>query len=398
MNILLATEVIQPGGAETFVLRLSQELHQRGHKVWLFVFYRNHFNKDIYQNLAKDVQLVFPKIPNATLLRKIDSLLFRLCIDYSFTNRHIKKGLELMLENRKIDVVHSHLLKVDKLCLEAATKHRVPVVTTIHGDYLQFYNKLEQKQPIPLLNYEYKAKSNLKQLSKVVCISDKQISFMDKNFSAFTQGKVEKIYNGYTGHIQLQRDAVRKSLDIPTEAFVFGMVSRGIASKGWETAIKAFEQLNNPNTHLVLVGGGDYLHHLKSEYAGNTRIHFTGHNDNPINMINIFDVGLLPTTYPSESLPTVVIEYLYCGKPVIASDAGEISYMISREGKDAGVIVPIVHETVSENKVSEAMQRYTNDPQFYNLHKENTAYCFEQFEMNKCVDRYMQIYAEAAKQ
>jgi len=175
------------------------------------------------------------------------------------------------------------------------------------------------------------------------------------------------------------------------------MVSRGIASKGWETAINAFQQLKDNNAHLVLVGHSDHLHDLKKQYGSDTRIHFAGHSDNPVNMIHAFDAGLLPTTYPSESLPTVVIEYLFCHKPVIASEAGEIKNMICRDGKEAGIIIPISNDKVPADEVSTAMKRYINEAQFYNLHKGNTAFCFEQFEMDKCIDRYTEVYANAGK-
>src|SRR6185437_13149544 len=93
-------------------------------------------------------------------------------------------------------------------------------------------------------------------------------------------------------------------------------------------------QLNTEKAHLVLVGESTYLQTLKNNFAQHQTIHFIGESKNPLEWVNIFDVGLLPSTYASESLPTVVIEYLCCNKPVIASDAGEIVNMIQCDGKD----------------------------------------------------------------
>ena len=176
------------------------------------------------------------------------------------------------------------------------------------------------------------------------------------------------------------------------------MVSRGIAEKGWQVAIDAFQQLNNNKTHLVLTGSSDYITSLKEKYKAEKRIHFTGHADNPINWINIFDVGLLPSTYPSESLPTVIIEYLYCGIPVIASDAGEIVNMTGQGVYPAGIIVPIKNGKVDVGQFSHAMSSYIDNKELYNRHKENAASCYQMFDMNKCVKAYTQVYEQAINQ
>ena len=186
MNILLATEVIHPGGAETFILRLAASLQKTGHNVHLFIFYKDGFNDKLYNILAPNVPITKANIPNSFLLRKIDSAFFRLNIDYIFRIQHIKKPLSKVITEHKPEVIHSHLLKTDSVCLDVAAEHNIPVVNTIHGDYLQFYNKTQNNVPIPLLNYQQKATHNLKRLNKVVCISDKQLAFFKENFSEET--------------------------------------------------------------------------------------------------------------------------------------------------------------------------------------------------------------------
>ncbi|MBW7914596.1 MAG: glycosyltransferase family 4 protein, partial [Taibaiella sp.] len=392
MNIILASEVIHPGGAETFILRLAQALKRQGHDARVFVFYNHLLNRELCKILAPEVEIVAANIPMARLLGKIDGLIFRLGIDYSIRSYFIRKSLKRLIQEQKTNIIHSHLLKVDKLCVDVAYPQHIPVVNTIHGDYLQFFEKTNKGIHIPLLNYLNKAKNNLEKLSAVVCISDKQVSFFDREFAEQTKGKVSKIYNGYEGKITEERSALRKQLGIAEEDFVFGMVSRGIAEKGWEVAIEAFLQLKNSVTHLVLTGSGDYISSLKEKYASEKRIHFTGHADNPINWINIFDVGLLPSTYPSESLPTVIIEYLCCGIPVIASDAGEIVNMTGQQANPAGIIIPIKEGRVKAMPVSDAMSKYLTDKALYMEHKANAAYCYRMFDMEKCVDAYTKVY------
>lgn len=395
MNILLTTEVIHPGGAETFVLRLSSALQYAGHNVQILIFYKKGFNKKLYNLLAPDVPLSFAEIPAPSFLRKVDSFFLKSSTDYSIRDRFIKQTIKKIIEQNDIEVIHSHLLKVDRLCIEVAREKNIPVVTTIHGDYLQFFNKTRQQIPIPLVNYDRKALSNLKQLKKIVCISDKQIEFFNNNFSEDTKGKIVKIYNGYDGYPEQARKTLRKRLNIQETDMVFGMVSRGIAEKGWEVAINAIQKLNNPHIHLVLIGESDYLVGLSEKYKSETQVHFIGHSDKPLDWITMMDVGLLPTTYASESLPTVIIEYLCCHIPSIASDAGEIINMLQINSKPAGIIVPIKNNSVSVDEVAAAMQRYITDAGLYATHKKNAILCYEQFDMNKCIESYLATYQDA---
>ena len=135
MNIILASEVIHPGGAETFILRMAQALYKNGHDVRVFVFYNEMLNCELCKLIAPDVTVVPANIPAHTVLRKIDSLLFRLKIDFSLRNIFIKKSLKRLITQHRTEVIHSHLLKVDALCLDVADEEKIPVVNTIHGDY-----------------------------------------------------------------------------------------------------------------------------------------------------------------------------------------------------------------------------------------------------------------------
>lgn len=395
MNIILASEVIHPGGAETFILRLAKALHESGHNVRVFVFYKHLLNRELCNIIAPGVTVTPAKIPAAGLLSKIDGLLFRLNIDFSLRYIYIKRSLKKTIQEQKTEVIHSHLLKVDALCLDVAIDANIPVVHTIHGDYLQFFEKTAKRIPIPLLNYREKAQYNLDRVAQTVCISEKQLSFFKTNFLKETHGKLEKIYNGYKATVTEEPTKLREQLGLKEEDFVFGMVSRGIPDKGWQVAIDAFIQLNRTNAHLVLTGSGDYLASLKEQYRENKNIHFTGHSDNPVNWINIFDVGLLPSTYPSESLPTVIIEYLYCNIPVIASDAGEIMNMTGQAQHPAGIIVKIEDGKIDATLVKDAMSRYMNDKELYVMHQQNAAKCYTMFDMDKCVQAYTTAYKKA---
>jgi glycosyltransferase involved in cell wall biosynthesis len=396
MTILMATEVIQPGGAETYVLRMAESLQKKGHKVSIFLFYKDQYNQELHLSIAPNVEVTPARIRFSKLVKKFDSLLFKLNIDYSLRNNAIKNSLKKVIKRIQPNVIHSNLLKVDRICCNAAAVYHIPVVTTIHGDYLQFFNKLRSKKRIPLHNYKEKAIKNLQELKKIVCISDKQIAFFHDVFPEETSGKLVKIYNGFTGNgLNANTGDLRQRLKIELNDFVFVMASRGIKEKGWDVAINAFINLKKKNMHLILVGQSDYLKKLKEKYSTYRNIHFAGHSNNPMEWISICNAGLLPSTYASESLPTAVIEYLYCGIPVIASDAGEIRNMLTYNGNEAGIVIPIINDKIAVTDVTTAMEKYIDDKSLYDLHRSNTALCSKNFDMDKCISGYLNVYNEA---
>jgi len=392
MNILITVETLLTGGAETFSLRLAQAL-SKTNSVVLYRFYADLIDQDIVSKLAPDVKLVAFSSVFDSLLRKLDSAFIKLKIDLSLRNWFIKKDLKRIINKEKIEVIHSNQFKVDYVVTIVAAKNRIPVVTTIHGDYLQFWHQ----PPASLPFYRQKLIQCVTKTDFITCISERQLTFFKKEVQPLIPKKISlvKIYNGYPYNPAMltNGEESKSKLSIPEDSFIFGMVSRGIPDKGWESAIQAFIALNASGTHLILVGDSPYLSELKGSYQAYQNIHFVGYAANPLFWISTFNVGLLPSVYASESLPTVVIEYLFCSKPVIASDVGEIANMLaSNTPEAAGMVVPVVKNKVSLELLQKAMLRYLQEPDLYRLHAAHTKSAAAKFDMQTCINLYMQLY------
>jgi len=397
LKILIATEVIHPGGAETFILRLSQALHEKGHDVTIYNFHGDIFHRELRNRTAPDVPVVCAPYPCASFGRLVDALLRKAGIDRSLRNYFIKKRLRRFLAKKKPDVIHSHLFKTDVLCCKVAAGN-TPVVSTQHGDYTMYYNLQASGKKISILNFQKKLVFVLKELRHIVCISKEQEDFFEDVIPALgiQPAAVSKIYNGYATALPSATSVTRARMGIPTDAFVFGMVARGIPSKGWEELVAAFLKLGKPNTFLLLVGGSDYVDALREKYKEHPQIIFSGTVTNPIDWIRLFDVGILPSYFGSESLPTVIMEYLFCGKPVIATRIGEVPRMISHQQQTAGLLVEIVNGTTDVDQLHNCMLQLSTDNDLYNSLKTATAKCFEQFDMNSCVAKYEEIYRQCS--
>ena len=71
----------------------------------------------------------------------------------------------------------------------------------------------------------------------------------------------------------------------------------------------------------------------------NPLIHTVGQKSNVRDYFAASDMGFLPSRYKGESFPLVVIESLLSGKPVLASDIGEVRYQLTTSNdKIAGVL------------------------------------------------------------
>lgn len=393
MKILLTTDVIHAGGAETFVLRLGQGLINSGHEVIVVPLYKNRIDLNIHKVLAPDVRLVPIGFRMLRLVQLFDGLLRKLSIDFSLLTSIFSRRLERIIKLEEVQVVHSHLFTADRVAVTAGKAAGVPVVTTLHGDYIHYHFISSEGKKIPFLNYGQKLEYVLKSFSQIVYISDRQNEFLKQLFGPCVL-PLKKIYNGYDLPGPKQWPG-RKRLGIPEDVFVFGMVARGIPGKGWEEAISSFLELGLQKTCLVLVGESKYVFGLKAIYKDDPRIIFVGYSPNPIIYINHFDVGIFTSTIYSESLPTVIIEYLSCQVPVITVDISECRKMVEADGASAGVVVPLKNGQVDIMKFCGAMRLIMQDKSLLEHYKLLTPIAYQKFAMRGCVEQYEASYLQA---
>ena len=100
--------------------------------------------------------------------------------------------------------------------------------------------------------------------------------------------------------------------------------------KGWAEAVEAIIQargLCDADIHLILLGDGpEYDRLLDNDLP--QYIHLEGFKRNVRSYFATSQFGFLPSKFRGESFPLVIIECLQTGRPVLASDIGEVSYML----------------------------------------------------------------------
>lgn len=279
----------------------------------------------------------------------------------------------------------------DKLSYQAFADTDVNRIISMHGCY---ENILDNPEIDPF--FDENVDKMLTSASHVVYTAEKNRRvFNERNINI--GDRLTKIDNGFL--LGDYPTKTRKELGIGNKDFVFGLVARGIPEKGYEQAINGINYVNQKvknKAHLVLVGSGEYIDGLKAKYTSD-HIHFIDNTTEPLEWIgweDIFDVGILPSYFKSESMPTAVIEMLFLGKPIISTDIGEIKSMLI-DGKDeAGIVIQLKNGKPDQTKLNEAMLEMIKNPKRLEMYKKNTKKLSNRFDMDKCINAYRKLIEE----
>lgn len=382
MKILLLSETLAVGGAETFVIRLANALADR-HEVVIAVMHGHQVEPQLAAQLDSRVRLERLKLPGELWLWRADRLVQRVGADLSSLRWLQRRWLKRLLDRERVDVIHSHLFKADRLAAQVRPRAS-PMprhVVTMHGDYAPY---LHGHADSFMLHARAWMERVLGSADAVVAICRDHLEHLSREFPV-VRSRLHLIYNGHSA------TADRRSVPLPEDKFLFGMVSRGVEQKGWSVAVDAFRALGRDGAALVLVGEGPAIARLRE--AQPSGVIFAGFSATPLDWIVRFDVGLLPTLFPHESLPTAIIEYLACAKAVIATDVGEIGTMLhAPDGKEAGVLLPFDCQTIRVEELTAAMARLMDDPASRAAMAQAAAAAFSRFDMDRCVGAYEALY------
>ena len=184
---------------------------------------------------------------------------------------------------------------------------------------------------------------------KIVTVSQAVASYVNKS-PFIKEGQVQVIYNGVdnTVYHPMQASAVREKFGIPEDALVIGMVGRVNAWKGQGNFLEAVTPIleHNPNSVAFLAGSAfageewrvEELESKISKSSVASQIKRIEYYEHTTELYNMFDIFVLPSTNP-DPLPTVVLEAMACGKPVVGYRHGGVCEMV-KEGVNGLLATP----------------------------------------------------------
>lgn len=190
------------------------------------------------------------------------------------------------------------------------------------------------------------------------------------------------------------REETRKEYNIKENEIVIGVVGRLSEQKDPMTMIKAFELVHkeNKNTRLMYVGSGELEEEVKKYARENNisdKVIITGWVNNVEKYIPAFDIAVLPSKW--EGFGLVLIEYMACDKPIIATNVGGIKDIIKNE--ENGLLV----EGENEKQLYEAIKRYIKDKKILiDILKKNKRY-IEKYNITSLIKQHQNILIECKK-
>lgn len=210
---------------------------------------------------------------------------------------------------------------------------------------------------------------------------------------------IEVIYNGVDNKVynpNNETDYLRKEFNIPKEAIIVGMIGRINAWKGQSDFLKSLDIVleKNKNVYAMLVGGvfdGEEwrLDEIKSQISrmkNRDRVVMSDYREDVKNIQSLYDIFILPSINP-DPLPTVVLEAMASGTPVIGYNHGGICEMIV--DNECGYLV----EVGDINKMANAIMYLLNDSKKLKTFSENALKRQKQyFSLNSYIDNFEKIY------
>lgn len=275
-------------------------------------------------------------------------------------NRDASRQIIHLLRDNRIDLAHLHIYygKLTSSILPVLKSCDVPIVQTLHEYKLvcpvytmhdkkgvchscsdnKFYMSLIKK--CNRNSYARSAVSMVESYCSILAGSQKlvdcfiTVSDFQKNEilkMGFDEDKIQTVHNF------IEYKNYRVELSNQGYFLYFGRVEK---IKGVEVLLKAFEILKN--IKLIILGDGEYLIYAKNYCKENNmnNVEFVNHVEPE--RVAKYVQGAIATISPStwyETFGLTLLESLSCGKPVIASDIGGMTEILT-EGSDGFFVEP----------------------------------------------------------
>lgn len=360
MKIIQLVYSLCSGGAERFVVSLSNCLVEAGHEVEVCMLL-----DDVVDGLAFNKPFLKPEV-------RFHSM--KLSTGFSLSK---KRKVEKYIESQHPDVVHCHLNVIPYIFGLAYRDKSIRFVHTLHS---VAENAAGSKYQYGLNRFFYR-----KGLIQPVTISLKcqesyvkfyhlhNAPYIDNGCAAVTPSSVfETVRN--------EMETLKRGKDIP----VFIHVARFAPPKNQQLLVDAFNYLYNNNMEfalLVLGSGFQSGKGLELQRKACPNIHFLGEKENVGDYLLNSDAFCLTST--REGLPISLLEALSAGVTPICTPVGGIPDVIE-DG-----VMGYLSEDVSLLSYLSAVHRFLEcrlDSGALKRHFEN------HFSMQACAEKYLEIY------
>ncbi|MBI3805604.1 MAG: glycosyltransferase family 4 protein [Nitrospirae bacterium] len=237
----------------------------------------------------------------------------------------ISRNIYRILKRRDVRIVHTHGYKETFLGGMASRLSRVKgIIRTHHGkgviDSGAYHSLIEKLNSLFFSDALISVSEDLKR-----CLTD----------YGYQRVNIDVVHNGIlTDEVRptASSDKIKSELQIDQESIVIGTMGRMVAIKGHRYFIEGAKEVLAKHDHLVFIiaGDGPLMDGMRQEikrFGIESKVKLIGFRNDPFNVLNIFDLFAMTSLH--EGIPTVLLEAMWLGKPIIATRVGGIPEIIS---------------------------------------------------------------------
>jgi glycosyltransferase involved in cell wall biosynthesis len=249
------------------------------------------------------------------------------------------RRLTALLRARRFDVVHTHTAKAGTLGRLAARRAGVSrVVHTYHGfPFHEFQSPARRAAYVAV-------ERRLGRITDLALAVGGGVAVEAVRRGLIPPDRIRTIGVAVAGPPPplaadpVARRRARRALGLAADATVVGAVGRLAYQKAPEDFLAALRALRRPGVTGVWVGGGELARRVARLAAAQPEapVLLTGERDDVPALLPAFDVFALPSRY--EGLPTVVVEAMLCGVPVVATAVNAVGDLVVPG--ETGLLVP----------------------------------------------------------
>ncbi len=275
---------------------------------------------------------------------------------------------------KKYDVIHLHFFYplIYFVWLYKKIYKNTNLVVTFHGSDVN--NQINKKN-----------KNHFQKIAKSIDFTisvGKQLSIVIKDKLKITPNKILPV--GVNNNIFYYNPTIEKKYD-----YIF--IGSFYKIKGIDYIIEAIEKTDNKSIRYCFCGSGEYLSKLEE-------LQFKGYNitikqnQTQSQLSNLLNQSIFLLIHSrSEGFPTVTIEAMFCGVPVLTSDIPQFKEQV-KDGVN-GFLVPLGNVNYLANKIVELKNTSNSD---YNKLVEGALNSFKNLSLKNVSKEIITIYKQLA--
>lgn len=315
-----------------------------------------------FKKLGYEVILIFPPGPYAPEFHSLSQYGIQ-CIEFDFRKSFFALIrmiviIRRLIRKHNVKYIHSHQHLADLIATIAVFGYSEVIhFSTIHLVLKDLKGSIFRKLKIFLFAF-----ISLQRINFVFTVSN-DVKKTTERYFHLRRTKVHTILNSIDFDELItsknEIDTLRKQIDPTAQKKLLLCASVLLRHKGQEYLIESLKCIYNHNILLILLSDGcdkSYFCNLAEELGVSNKVLFAGYQKNVALWMSACDIYIHPSLF--DPLPRSLLEAMFLGRPVIASNINSISEVIKHNY--SGLLV----EPRSPQSIADAIIKLLNSNSF----------------------------------